>query len=140
MNWKKLIKILILPLLLLCAFLWYRAPVRFLRDIKASEVACIRIFDGNTGHELDLTDPAVIETVLTNLQTTPVRRSGISLLHMGYRYRMTFQDAAGGTLGQIILNSATTLRHDPFFYKNEDGGLCYDYIWDIFDKSYGYLS
>ena len=74
MNWKKLIKILILPLLLLCAFLWYRAPVRFLRDIKASEVACIRIFDGNTGHELDLTDPAVIETVLTNLQTTPGRR------------------------------------------------------------------
>ena len=130
MNWKKLIKILILPLLLLCAFLWYRAPVRFLRGIKASEVACIRIFDGNTGHKLDVTEPSAVEAILTNLQTTPVRRSGISLLHMGYRYRMTFQ---------IILNSATTLRSDPFFYKNEEGGLCYDYIWDIFDKSYGYL-
>lgn len=137
--WKKLIKILILPLLALAVFLWYRAPVRFLKQLDAEQVACIRIFDGNTGYELDVTATDDIETILSNVQSTRVRRSGISLMRMGYRYRMTFLDASGASLGQMIMNSATTLRHDPFFYEDEEGGLCYDYIWDLFDHSYGYL-
>lgn len=137
--WKKLIKIMILPLLVLVVFLWYRMPVRFLKNLDTEQVACIRIFDGNTGYELDVTDAASIDTILTSIQTTRVRRSGISMLHMGYRYRMTFLDASGATLGQLIMNSDKLLRHDPFFYENEEGGLCFDYIWNLFDKSHGYL-
>lgn len=137
--WKKLIKIMILPLLVLAVFLWYRTPVRFLKNLDADKVACIHIFDGNTGYELDVTDASSIETILTSIQTTRVRRSGISMMYMGYRYRMTFLDASGATLGQLIMNSDKLLRHDPFFYENEEGGLCFDYIWDLFDKTYGYL-
>ena len=139
MNGKKILKWCWFPILVLAAAAWLFYPVRFLKNIPPEQVARIAVFDGNTGEALDITDRADILYIVENLSGTPVRRTGISLLQMGYRFRMTFYNAAGEVLEQLTLNSNETIRRDPFFFTSEAGGLCYDYIWNLLDQEHDYL-
>jgi len=69
----------------------------------------------------------------------PVRRTGISILEMGYRFRMTFTDDKGTVIEQLTVNSEDTIRKDPFFLTNEEGGLCFDYLWDLMDAEHDFI-
>ena len=139
MDLKKIIKWSWFPILLLVLAAWFYAPVTFLKDVPPERVAGIRVFDGNTGEELEITGGEEIRHIVENLRSVRLRRSGISLLHAGYRFRMTFLDAEGGVLEELTVNSETTIRRDPFFYTSEAGGLCYDYLWGLMDAEHGYI-
>lgn len=140
MKGKKVLKWLIVPLLALMIVVWYRIPVKALGGIRTDRVAKIEIFDGNTGYEVDVTSPEQIRSITDNLSSVKVKRDGVSLFRMGYRFRMVFLDANGQELGKLILNAPDTVRKDPFFYRTTgDDTLCYDEIWNIFDGSHGYI-
>ena len=32
-----------------------------------------------------------------------------------------------------------TIRKDPFFLTTEEGGLCFDYIWDVMDAEFDFI-
>ena len=139
MKIRKILKYTWFPILVLLAAAWFISPVTFMKGVKPEEVAYITIFDGNTGDESDFDDQADIACILENLQSTPVKRDGISVLEMGYRFRMTFVGINGEELGQVIINSADTIRGDFFFYTAKEGGLCFDYLWNLMDEVHDYI-
>ena len=139
MKFLKVLKYIWFPLLVLAAVVWFRLPVTFMKGVQPAEVAYVDIFDGNTGDESRVTSQEVISHVLGNLAENPARRSGISVLEMGYRFRLTFVGTDGSELGQVTINNNSTIRGSVFFYTSETASLCFDYLWDLMDKEHGYI-
>ncbi|MBO4929161.1 MAG: hypothetical protein J6D61_01840 [Clostridia bacterium] len=139
MRFWKIVKWTWFPVLLLIGIAYYYAPVTFLKGVEPEDIACITIFDGNTGEVSDITGAKDIAYITENIQSIPVRRTGISILEMGYRFRMTFTDEKGGVVEELTVNSEDTIRKDPFFLTTEEGGLCFDYIWDLMDAEHDFI-
>lgn len=139
MSILKVLKYTWFPILLLIGIAWFYAPVTFLKDVEPAQIAGITIFDGNTGEESEVTDQEAIAHIVENIRSVSVRRTGISLLEMGYRFRMTFTDEKGGVVEELTVNSEDTIRKDPFFLTTEEGGLCFDYIWDLMDAEHDFI-
>ena len=139
MRFWKIVKWTWFPVLLLIGIAYYYAPVTFLKGVEPEDIACITIFDGNTGEVSDITGTKDIAYITENIQSIPVRRTGISILEMGYRFRMTFTDEKGGVMEELTVNSEDTIRKDPFFLTTEEGGLCFDYIWDLMDAEHDFI-
>ena len=139
MRFWKIIKWTWFPILLLILVAYYYAPVTFLKGVDPADIAAITIFDGNTGSESEITKQKDIAYIVENIQGVPVRRTGISILEMGYRFRMTFTDEKGELVETLTINSTDTIRKDPFFLTSEEGGLCFDYIWDLMDAEHDFI-
>ena len=139
MRFWKIIKWTWFPILLLILVAYYYAPVTFLKGVDPADIAAITIFDGNTGSESKITKQKDITYIVENIQSVPVRRTGISILEMGYRFRMTFTDEKGELVETLTINSTDTIRKDPFFLTSEEGGLCFDYIWDLMDAEHDFI-
>ena len=139
MRFWKIVKWTWFPVLLLIGIAYYYAPVTFLKGVEPEDIACITIFDGNTGEVSDITGAKDIAYITENIQSIPVRATGISILEMGYRFRMTFTDEKGGVVEELTVNSEDTIRKDPFFLTTEEGGLCFDYIWDLMDAEHDFI-
>ena len=139
MRFWKIVKWTWFPVVLLIGIAYYYAPVTFLKGVEPEDIACITIFDGNTGEVSDITGAKDIAYITENIQSIPVRRTGISILEMGYRFRMTFTDEKGGVVEELTVNSEDTIRKDPFFLTTEEGGLCFDYIWDLMDAEHDFI-
>ena len=139
MRFWKIVKWTWFPVLLLILVAYYYAPVTFLKSVDPADIDCITIFDGNTGSISEVTKDKDVAHIVENLQSVPVRRTGISILEPGYRFRMTFTDEKGTILEELVVNSADTIRQDPFFFTTEEGGLCFDYIWDLMDAEHDFI-
>ncbi len=139
MRFWKIVKWTWFPVLLLILVAYYYAPVTFLKGVDPADIATITIFDGNTGSESEITKQKDITYMVENIQSVPVRRTGISILEMGYRFRMTFTDEKGELVEVLTINSEDTIRKDPFFLTTEEGGLCFDYIWDLMDAEHDFI-
>ena len=139
MRFWKIVKWTWFPILLLILVAYYHAPVTFLKGVDPADIAAIIIFDGNTGSESEITKQKDITYIVENIQSVPVRRTGISILKMGYRFRMTFTDEKGELVETLTINSTDTIRKDPFFLTSEEGGLCFDYIWDLMDAEHDFI-
>lgn len=139
MKFWKILKWTWFPILVLAVFVWYRSPVTFLKRVEPQEIACIVLFDGNTGDELEITAQKDVTHIVENIQSVPVRREGIAFLNLGYRFIMTFEAADGTEIAKFTINDENTIRGEFFYYVNEDGGLCFDYLWHLMDEAYGYI-
>ena len=139
MRFWKIVKWTWFPVLLLILVAYYYAPVTFLKGVDPADIDCITIFDGNTGSISEVTKDRDVAHIVENLQSVPVRRTGISILEPGYRFRMTFTDDKGTVVEELIVNSQDTIRQDPFFLTTEEGGLCFDYIWDLMDAEHDFI-
>ena len=139
MSFWKILKWTWFPIAIMAALAWYYAPVTFLKGVDPADVDCITLFDGNTGSVSEVTKQKDVAYILENLQSVPVRRTGISILEPGYRFRLTFTDDKGTVIEELIINSEDTIRKDPFFLTTEEGGLCFDYIWDLMDAEHDFI-
>ena len=139
MNIKKILKWTWFPILVLIAVAWICAPVTFLKGTAPEEVACIVLFDGNTGDALEITAKKDIAHIVENVQSVPVRREGVAFLNLGYRFIMTFEGADGTEIAKFTINDENTIRVEVFYYDNEAGGLCFDYLWHLMDEAFGYI-
>ena len=139
MRFWKIVKWTWFPVLVLILVAYYYAPVTFLKGVDPADIDCITIFDGNTGSISEVTKDKDVAHIVENLQSVPVRRTGISILEPGYRFRMTFTDDKGTVVEELIVNSEDTIRQDPFFLTTEEGGLCFDYIWDLMDAEHDFI-
>ena len=116
---------------IVAGFVWYRMPTQLLPGVKASDVSRIEVFDGNTGKGFDIDDSADIARILDDLQSATLRREGISLGYVGERYRLTFYDTNDKKLTHFTVNSESTIRRDPFFYRDSTGSLCVDVLEEL---------
>ena len=121
--------------IVLAALFWLASPKVFLKEIDPMDVSQIQVFDGNTGESFFITDMESITHIVETVQRVKMKRTGLSIGYMGYRFRLEFLDKNGKRLSRFILNSATVIRQDPFFYetskKEEEDPLCYMYFEQI---------
>jgi hypothetical protein len=112
---------------------WYFSPKTFLKGVEPSNVSSISVFDGNTGNGFVIEDESEIQYIVENIQSFAMTREKVSVGYSGYSFRMNFYDNSGKEIDSFIINSTTTIRDDPFFYRC-DGDLCFDYLKELEDK------
>lgn len=117
--------------IIVAAFVWYRMPTRLLPGVNASDISRIEVFDGNTGKRFDIDREADVARILNDLQSATLRREGISLGYVGERFRLTFYDKAEKELTHFTVNSESTIRRDPFFYRDQTSSLCVDVLEEL---------
>lgn len=128
MRKRRFIFLAAASVLLLVALFWWATPVTFLKGVPADKVTSIEVFDGGTGIGFTVVAPEDIQYIVSNLQQASMQREKLSLGYMGTRFRLTFYDDSGVPLETLIVNSANTIRKDPFFYRDPDASLCLDYL------------
>ncbi|MBQ9802833.1 MAG: hypothetical protein IJW51_07185 [Clostridia bacterium] len=113
---------------------WYYTPKRFLRGVSPEEVAAVEVLCGSTGERFTVTDSAEIATLVTGIQAVSLRRDNISQGYKGFIYRLTFFSAEGAVIDTFIMNSSTTVRFDPFFYRCQEDLLPFGYVTELYGK------
>ena len=108
-------------------FIWYFSPKTFLKNVNASDVYAISVFNGSTGKSYTIENSDEIKYIVENIQGIEMKRNNISSNYDGFGFSLTFKDADGNTIDGFIVNSAETIRDDPFFYRCE-GGVCFEYL------------
>lgn len=124
-----LIAIYVIALIAVSA-IWYFTPTIFLNGVEPSDVKSISVFDGNTGKSFDINSTDKIRYIVENINNTKMKKKGLSIAYSGYSFRMSFYDEAGKEIDNFIINSADTIRKDPFFYSC-DGNPCFDYLKEL---------
>jgi len=115
------------------SMVWYFSPKIFLRGVEPSDVKSISVFDGNTGKLFVIDDVAEIKYIVENIQDIEMQRGNLSVGYSGFRFQMNFNNSNGETIDSFVINSADSIRDDPFFYRC-NGGLCFEYIEGIENK------
>ena len=96
--------------------------------ITPAEVSTIKIFDGNTGKSIIITDRKDIEHIIGNLNTIKFRKGRLSSRYKGYSFNTIIYKINGEAYKQFIINSVGVIRKDPFFYVDSTKSIDYDYI------------
>lgn len=112
---------------------WYFSPKNFLSGVVPSDVKSISVFDGNTGKRFVIDDLAEIKYIVENIQNTEMERDNVSVGYSGYAFRISFNNSNEKEIDSFVINSANTIRDDPFFYRC-NGGLCFDYLKELENK------
>ena len=105
-------------LLVLVIILWviYFLPKTFLSGVDPAEIA------GSDGTTFVIDEREDIDTIVSRVQGTKMKRGKRSSGYDGFRFSLTFIGQNGETVETLILNSADTIRKDPFFYETKDAG------------------
>lgn len=130
---KIAIAVLAVVMLAISAVVWYRMPID-LMQLQPDDVLEIVVFDGSTGKATHIQQQAQIETIINSLNEVKLQRSKPSVGYTGFRFKITIYLNDGkeaGDWNNFIINSSTTIRKDPFFYKVIEGDAAYDYIESI---------
>lgn len=117
------------------AVIWFFMPKRFLGRYTAAEITEISVFDGNTGQGFQIDDPERIAYIVEEIQGTDMKRGGLALGHMGYRFRLTFFGKKGETLETFILNGQDRIRSNLFFYTSQEILRCFEYLEQLEERA-----
>ena len=135
MNKKAKTVIAVLVVLAAGFLLWYNLPIKLL-DLEPKNVMEITVFNGNTGKLTHITDEEEIENIIENLNDVKIKRYKPSVGYSGYSFKMTIYLTDGNEAdgwNNFIINSETSVREDPFFYRVTEGSIDYDYIESIIE-------
>lgn len=117
--------VVVITVIIVC--IWYFSPKTFLKNVDANNVSVITVFNGSTGKNFTIENTDEIRYIVENVQGIGMKRDNMSSNYDGFSYSLSFKDADGKTIDSFIVNSADTIRDDPFFYRCE-GGLCFEYL------------
>ncbi|MGY3725229.1 hypothetical protein SAMN05421767_1262 [Granulicatella balaenopterae] len=120
----------------LIGIFWYRSP-RTIIENDSSTIAEVHIKNGQTGESLSIKDPQQIDYLINNMNKGQLKRDGLSLGQMGYRYHITlFAKESDDIIGwdSFMINSSEVIRKDPFFYQVEYQLIDLNYIENLFTK------
>ena len=131
MKKKIAVVVSVLLVFIMIAAVYYFHPKTFGKGVDPASVDHINVFDGNTGEGFTVDNPEDIEYIVENIQSKTMRRGGISLGHIGYKFSVVFIDENDKAIVPIFfINSDRVIRKGPFFYRC-DGGLCMDYLTEL---------
>ena len=133
MKKKSILLLVVAVILLIGISVWYNIPFK-VTNLEPEEVKEIVVFNGNTGKTTHITDAQQIQSIIENLNAVEVKRGKLSVGYTGYSFRMTIYLSDGKEAGgwnHFIINSAESIRKDPFFYSVVAGKIDYDYIKGI---------
>lgn len=131
MKKKIIVVVSILSVLMIIAAVYYFYPKTFGKGLDPVSVDHINVFDGSTGEGFTVDNPEDIQYIVENIQSKPMRRGGVSLGHVGYKFSVVFIDENDKAIVPIFfINSDCVIKKDPFYYHC-DGGLCIDYLTEL---------
>ncbi|WP_044022201.1 hypothetical protein [Bacillus sp. SG-1] len=116
-----------IPIVLLIMFALTYIPHKVV-SIDPSNVSKIKIFDGNTGNQMEITDESNIKHVINNLNEVTFQKGKSSFGYMGFSFKTTIFDKKGKAIKELTIHSSDTIRYKGFFYKSADNSIDYDYI------------
>ena len=119
------VTVVVIAIMIVCV--WYFSPKMFLKNVDTGDVFTVSVFNGSTGRSFTIEDPDEIKYIVENIRGIEMERDNISSNYDGSCFSLTFKDANGKTLDTFIVNSADTIRDDPFFYRCK-GELCFEYL------------
>ena len=127
-SFKKTLAILALGVLL--GLIWWNAPKRFLKNVKAENVEKIVVFNGTNGHEFIISDPAEIEEFMTLISRVKMRKLKLSLGYMGYVFRVRVEIGSDilPRSYSFIVNGDSVIRKDPFFWYDMSEALPFEWL------------
>lgn len=128
-----LIVILAIVVLIAISSVWYFFPTNFLSGVEPSDIKSISVFDGNTGKGFDVGNTDEIYHIVENIQNADMRKDKLSIGYTGWSFNVKFYNEAGKEIENFIINSADTIRKDPFFYRCDDA-LCFNYLKELEGK------
>ena len=134
MKKKITIVVSIFLVLMIVSAAYYFTPKIFGKGVDPLNVDHINVFDGNTGVGFTVDNSKDIQYIVENIQSKLMRRGGVSLGRMGYKFSIEYVDKNDKAIIPIFfINSDNTIRKDPFFY-HYDGGLCIEYVTELENK------
>lgn len=130
---KQNILFVITAAVLVCSLsfcIWHLTPKVFLKNIHADDVASISVFDGAAGTRITITNANDIKTIVENIQSIAMRKDNFCGNDDGFGFSLTFQNTENEVIDHLILNSTSTIRDNPFYYRCDDE-LCYNYLKEL---------
>lgn len=135
MKKKVLFPLTALLIVICAALIYYFTPKTFGKNVNPSDVDHINVFDGNTGMGFTVEDAEDIRYIVENIKSKPMRKGGVSLGKIGYRFSVVYVDKNDRAIVPIFfINGENAIRKNPFFYYC-DGGLCVDYLKKLESQS-----
>lgn len=122
---KKSAVIVTVSVIVMLVFLsvWLKASTIFLHSVNARGVSVIRVRDGNNGEVFEITDKESIRYIVESIQGQRFKKDRVSLGYTGTWFHLSFCNEREDVISQFFINSADTVRKEPFFYKTEEGAL-----------------
>ncbi|MGZ9583747.1 hypothetical protein [Paenibacillus marinisediminis] len=133
-NKKRIRMFLLLAPLFLVLFYGLTYIPHELIKFKPTEVSRISVFDGNTGYQIEITDPIDIQHMINNLREVKFQKGKLSFGYMGYSFKTTIYNQKGKPIKKLTINSPDTIRYNGFFYTANENKIDYEYIKDLFKK------
>lgn len=120
-------------LFLAASFFWWTAPRNCLSARQAEEISYIEIAYGTNGEMRKIDDKEQINLIVDALIETKIQKRKLSIGYAGTGVCLVFFDTKQKEIERFFINSGTTLRKDPFFYRDTTGELeiCYQYLMEI---------
>ncbi len=142
MNYKKPAFWIIIAALLACAavavcFLTNPKPPKEL-SLNIGEASMIRIFSGECGETVEITDAEDIKYLTDNINSMKFIRGKRVGNVDGFRYSTSWLDASGGVIDAMIITDEYNIRYDDYHYSGmeADNAIDYGFIESFFYIEY----
>lgn len=102
--------------LIICGFVWWFLPVRFLHEVKSEEIASIFVSNGNNGDVFEVIDPNDISWLVDSIKKIALRKDGF-VPGADYYYCLTFLGENGEEIDSFGIQNYHYMRRGDFFYR-----------------------
>lgn len=102
--------------LMICGFVWWFLPVRFLHGVEPEEITTIFVSNGNNGDEFEVTDPDDIFWLAGSIKEITFRRYGF-VPGTDYYYLLTVLGKNGEDVDSFGIQNYYHMRRGDFFYR-----------------------
>ncbi len=113
---KKVISALIAIFLLISVVGCAKHDIQF----EIGMASKVKIFSGSTGRSVEITDAEVIKTITDDINSHKFTKDKSSKNWEGFSYYITWYDANGKQMEEVIVMNGSRIRYNDYFYDKEE--------------------
>ncbi len=113
---KKIIFALIAVFLLISIVSCAKQEIQF----EIGTASKVKIFSGSTGKSVEITDAAVIKTITDDINSHKFIKDKSSKNWEGFSYYITWYDANGEQMEEVIVMNGSRISYNDYFYDKEE--------------------
>ena len=126
----KLSKISLIMSILIAIFLLTFIPHKLV-DVDPQDVSSIYIFDGRSGHHIEIKDKDTINYIIENLDSVTFQKGKPTLFRMGAGLRVTIYTNKYFPYKKLIINTDNNVRYWGFFYGTKVNKIDYKFLQNL---------
>ena len=109
----------IIVLIAIFGSIWWVIPVYLFNGVSPEDISKIRVSNGTTNRQFDITDPEDITFIVENIQKIPMKRNPISG-GIGTTYALNFFNTEGEVFYHLTINKSYILEESEIYYQSEE--------------------